>query len=163
MPTNWRDDMSEYRKAAAVAGGAAVLVGLGAVIALSPNEKAEHTTPVAAEATLTRALAIDRTPSLIDYQSTTATVIYTGDCGPMVAPVRASAPDVAAVHLIWTDPAGVHGTVDMIWGPEDWTASLGPFADTGTVTWNIEAFDAAGNRAVGHERSVEVAPCTTSG
>lgn len=150
---------TKYRKVAAGAGAAAVLVGLGAAIALSPNGSDKPAIPVAAEVTSTRGLAIDRTPPLIEYQATSETVIYTGDCGPTVAPVRVSIAKVGSVRLTWTDPVGVPGTVDMVWGPENWTASLGPFADTGTVTWNVEAFDAAGNRAVGHERSLEVAEC----
>ena len=153
--------MTRFRTTAAVVSVTALLIGAGAAIALAPNDKREdHTTRMTpTEATSTRALAIDRTPPVIEYQSAAEPVVYTGDCGPTAAPVRASVPKAASVRLTWTEPAGALNSIDMIWGPDEWTASLGPFADPGAVTWNVEAIDAEGNRAAGHERTLEVAAC----
>jgi RNA polymerase sigma factor (sigma-70 family) len=66
---------------------------------------------------------------------------------------------VAAVVLRWTQPGGSSGQKAMARSGSSWTATLGPFADPGSVTYRAVATDGDGASAASPTASVTIDPC----
>lgn len=82
---------------------------------------------------------------------------------PTAASVQATVIDgseVAGVTLRWRDASGAAGNRAMVAGSGGaYGGRLGPFAAAGTVTWWVEATDAAGALGRSTDRTATVSPC----
>lgn len=82
---------------------------------------------------------------------------------PTAASVRATVIDasgIGTVVLRWRDPAGTPASAAMVAGPDGtYSGRLGPFTAAGTVTWWVEATDAAGAAARSPDRTTTVTAC----
>jgi RNA polymerase sigma factor (sigma-70 family) len=66
---------------------------------------------------------------------------------------------VAQVLLRWTQAGGGSGQKPMTRSGSTWTATLGPFANPGTVTYRVAATDTDGASTTSSPASVGVDPC----
>ncbi|MBK1784336.1 hypothetical protein [Prauserella cavernicola] len=82
-------------------------------------------------------------------------------CAESVTEVTAvAADDLHAVRLTWDTPGGGSGSTTMTKGPESsWSASLGPFDESGVVVWQVVATDSHGNAAIGDPLRLIVGDC----
>lgn len=66
---------------------------------------------------------------------------------------------IAQVVLRWTQAGGASGQKAMARSGSTWTATLGPFANPGTVTYRVTATDTDGASTTSSPSSVGVDPC----
>ncbi|MFP5317299.1 MAG: sigma-70 family RNA polymerase sigma factor [Acidimicrobiia bacterium] len=87
--------------------------------------------------------------------------------GRTIASITAEVTDESAIRSVvlrWRDPAGVAGSSELGGsGGATYQGRLGPFAGQGTVTWWVEATDAAGATGRSPERTLPVDTCRAAG
>jgi RNA polymerase sigma factor (sigma-70 family) len=83
--------------------------------------------------------------------------IFLGRCTPTTTRVDATVTDESAISSVTMRWAG--GSVPMTLRGGRWSASLGPAASPGSVTWQVVATDARGNTASASGAAVTASPC----
>jgi RNA polymerase sigma factor (sigma-70 family) len=83
--------------------------------------------------------------------------IFLGRCTPTTTRVDATVTDESAISSVTMRWAG--GSVPMTLRGGRWSASLGPAASPGSVTWQVVATDARGNTASASGPAVTASPC----
>ncbi|MFL6145381.1 MAG: sigma-70 family RNA polymerase sigma factor [Labedaea sp.] len=100
----------------------------------------------------------DTTPPQITKQSATPRI-----CTGTSNTIQATASDnvgVTSVTVQWSSKSNGSGSTGLSPQPGGvWSGRVGPFAKADTITWQLTAADAAGNKATGAPGTFNVQPC----
>jgi RNA polymerase sigma factor (sigma-70 family) len=113
------------------------------------------------DATVTVRVVTERPPTVTGAATADRELGVRG-CGTDRTTASATITDesgVAAASLEWTGPDGQGGTTAMLMRAGAWTATLGPFDQSGTARWRIVATDTRGNTTTTSWSAITVNPC----